>query len=563
MAELKISYDEHFALIIGINEYKNLSNLEYAVNDAKAIYNTLKDKFNYKEENMKLILDKKADKKNIMDAYYEMAKNTCNDDTLLIFYAGHGSTYQAGLNDKGYLIPYDGTEENLNTLISWNSLTTDSDLFKAKHIFYIMDACYSGLALQRNSVGSKRFLKDMLRRYSRQVLTAGKADQTVKDSGGKNNNSIFTSYLLDALNGEAKTEYGVLSASSVMHYVYTKVANDPKSAQTPGYGSFYGEGDFIFNFDEINDKIGQNNEKDKDILIDVSPSLRVENDKNVFVDNLKKLLSDSKNYIEINELINEELKIYINEFDQEKLDLNGIDEEKFKIKIKTIEKNIENLLSAVILITYYGDERYNKMLKKIIYRVFPTGTFSGQTIAISLLYIPTLILIYGIIITSLESEKYDIIKEIVNMEDNKIDSSHYYRDSDLLLTNLFNRINDISSSFGKLFPDQNYRYPMNEYLYKYLQPIIDDILYIGNEYSDKYINTEILISIAYAIKNYNGKDYVWGPIGRYLYILGYGNKDINKLPINSVISKIGLYDEISNKDDFISKYNTFISKHFF
>ena len=563
MAELKISYDEHFALIIGINEYKNLSNLEYAVNDANAIYNTLKDKFNYKEENMKLILDKKADKKNIMDAYYEMAKNTCNDDTLLIFYAGHGSTYQAGLNDKGYLIPYDGTEENLNTLISWNSLTTDSDLFKAKHIFYIMDACYSGLALQRNSVGSKRFLKDMLRRYSRQVLTAGKADQTVKDSGGKNNNSIFTSYLLDALNGEAKTEYGVLSASSVMHYVYTKVANDPKSAQTPGYGSFYGEGDFIFNFDEINDKIGQNNEKDKDILIDVSPSLRVENDKNVFVDNLKKLLSDSKNYIEINELINEELKIYINEFDQEKLDLNGIDEEKFKIKIKTIEKNIENLLSAVILITYYGDERYNKMLKKIIYRVFPTGTFSGQTIAISLLYIPTLILIYGIIITSLESEKYDIIKEIVNMEDNKIDSSHYYRDSDLLLTNLFNRINDISSSFGKLFPDQNYRYPMNEYLYKYLQPIIDDILYIGDEYSDKYINTEILISIAYAIKNYNGKDYVWGPIGRYLYILGYGNKDINKLPINSVISKIGLYDEISNKDDFISKYNTFISKHFF
>lgn len=205
MAELKISYDEHFALIIGINEYKNLNNLEYAVNDAKAIYNILKDKFGYKKENMKLILDKEANKENIMNAYYEMAKNTCNDDTLLVFYAGHGSTYQAGLNDKGYLVPSDGTEQNLNTLISWNSLTMDSDLFKAKHIFYIMDACYSGLALQRNVEGSKRFLKDMLRRYGRQVLTAGKSNQTVKDSGGKNNNSIFTSYLLEALNGEAKT----------------------------------------------------------------------------------------------------------------------------------------------------------------------------------------------------------------------------------------------------------------------------------------------------------------------------------------------------------------------
>ena len=149
------------------------------------------------------------------------------------------------------------------------------------------------------------------------------------------------------------------------------------------------------------------------------------------------------------------------------------------------------------------------------------------------------------------------------MKDNKIDTYHYYRDTDSLITNLFNRINEVSSSFKCLFPDQNYKYPMNEYLYKYLQPIIDDILYIGDEYSDRYTNAEILISIAYAIKNYNDKDYVWGPTGRYLYILGYGNKDINKLPINDVILKLGLYSEISNKDDFITKYNNFISKHFF
>lgn len=562
MAELKLSYDEHFALIVGINEYKNLNNLEYAVNDAKSIYNVLKEQFGYKEENMKLILNKEATKENIMNAYYEISKNTCNDDTLIVFYAGHGFTYQAGLNDKGYLIPYNGTEENLNTLISWNSLTMDSDLFKAKHIFYIMDACYSGLALQRNIRGSKRFLKDMLRRYSRQVLTAGKSDQTVKDSGGKNNNSIFTSYLLEALNGEAKTEYGVLSASSVMNYVYTKVSNDPKSFQTPGYGSFYGEGDFIFNFDEINNKIGQNNEKDQDILIDVSQSLRIENCDNNFVNNLKTLLADSRNYIKINDLVNEELKIYMSEFNKEKLDLSEIDENKFKIKVNTIEKNINNLLIAVILITYYGDERYSKILKKIIYKVFPKGTFNGQTVAISLLYIPTLILIYAIIITCLEAEKYDILKEIINMTDNKLNSFNYYQDSDSLLINLFNQINEISELFKCLFSDQNYKYPMNEYLYKYLQPIIDNILYIGDDYIDKYTNAEILISVAYAIKNYNGKDFVWGPKGKYLYVLGYG-ADITKLPINDIILKIGLYDEIDDKKDFIIKFNNFIVKNYF
>lgn len=563
MAELKISYDEHFALIIGINKYDNLNNLEYAVNDARSIYDILIDKFGYKKENIKLILDDDATKTNIMNAYYEISKEACNDDSVLIFYAGHGITYQAGLKDKGYLVPCNGTEQNLNSMISWDSLINDSELFRAKHIFYIIDACYSGLALQRNVNGSKRFLKDMLRRYSRQVLTAGKSDQTVKDSGGKHNNSIFTSYLLDALNGEAKTEYGVLSASSVMNYVYNKVSNDPRSYQTPGCGTFYGEGDFIFNFEELNELIGRNTEKDNDILIDVPEiALKRYND-NQFEEKLKILLSDSKNYIKINDLINEEIKIYLSKFNIQKMDLSKINEDIFKSKIIESLNNIKNLLVAVILLSYYGDKKYIKLIKKIIYKVYPTGVFSGNTALISLLYFPTLILIYGIFITSLEAENYEIIKEIISMSDDKIDSSHYYRDTDSLITNLFNRINDISQNFNLFYPEENYKFPMNEYLYKYMQPIIDDILFIGDDYNDKYTNTEILISVIYAAKNYSEKDYVWGPFGRYLYILGYGNKEITKLPVNEIINDLGIYDKLPNKDDFITKYNNFLSKHFF
>ena len=48
MSELKMSYDEHFALIIGINKYENLNDLEYAVNDAKSIKDVLINTFNYK-----------------------------------------------------------------------------------------------------------------------------------------------------------------------------------------------------------------------------------------------------------------------------------------------------------------------------------------------------------------------------------------------------------------------------------------------------------------------------------------------------------------------------------
>lgn len=93
------------------------------------------DKFGYKKENIKLILDNDATKTNIMNAYYEISKDACNDDSVLIFYAGHGITYQSGLKDKGYLVLYNGTEQNLNSMISWDLLINDSKLFRAKHIF--------------------------------------------------------------------------------------------------------------------------------------------------------------------------------------------------------------------------------------------------------------------------------------------------------------------------------------------------------------------------------------------------------------------------------------------
>ena len=82
---LKDSYDEHFALIIGINEYKNLSNLEYAVNDAKAVKDILINKFKYKEDNIKILTNEEATHQNIMDNFYNLVKETAINDSVIIF----------------------------------------------------------------------------------------------------------------------------------------------------------------------------------------------------------------------------------------------------------------------------------------------------------------------------------------------------------------------------------------------------------------------------------------------------------------------------------------------
>jgi uncharacterized caspase-like protein len=129
-----------------------------------------------------------------------------------------------------------------------------------------MDACYGGLALMRfTPPGSMRFMKDMLQRYSRQVLTAGKGNEVVADSGGpRPGHSIFTGHLLDALDGKAATKDGILTASGVMAYVYDRVAKDYQSKQTPHYGFVDGDGDFVFDISAL-DRLSPDSRMDEDI----------------------------------------------------------------------------------------------------------------------------------------------------------------------------------------------------------------------------------------------------------------------------------------------------------
>ena len=126
--------------------------------------------------------------------------------------------------DVGYLVPVDGRVEDKSTLIPWHELTRGAEIIPAKHILFVMDACYSGLAIQRgHRAGSQRFVSDMLQRLSRQVITAGKADETVADGGSSTGMQFgFCGTPPRGLAWEGGYRAGVLTASHLMHYVYEK-----------------------------------------------------------------------------------------------------------------------------------------------------------------------------------------------------------------------------------------------------------------------------------------------------------------------------------------------------
>ncbi len=203
-----------WALVVGINAYQFCSPLSYACNDADAVASALVDQLGFESGKLFLLKDEQATKQAILDRYLDLSSlATDPDDRVFVFFAGHGFTTQGLVRGPvGYLVPVDGSTDRLNSLIRCDELTRNADLIPAKHILFIIDACYSGLITQRvTPPGTGRFVNDMLQRMSRQVITAGKADETVADGGGPaGKNSIFTAYLIDGLSGGASDAGGVL-----------------------------------------------------------------------------------------------------------------------------------------------------------------------------------------------------------------------------------------------------------------------------------------------------------------------------------------------------------------
>ncbi len=246
-------YRESWAVIIGIDDYRSWPKLNYAVNDAKGIRELLIRKYKFKPECIITLLNGEATREKILSVLGDTMGNPekiKRDDRVVVFFAGHGITRKLSSGrDLGYIVPVEADVENYQgKSISMTNFQDISEAIFAKHVLFIMDSCYSGLALMRGS-GSPRaenYLREISRRISRQMLTAGGANEQVADNG-PNGHSVFTWTLLQGLEGRADLNAdGFITASELAAYVGPSVS--ALSKQTPAFGSLPGSegGEFIF-----------------------------------------------------------------------------------------------------------------------------------------------------------------------------------------------------------------------------------------------------------------------------------------------------------------------------
>lgn len=458
------------------------------------------------------------------------------DERIFIFYAGHGETRSGIYGEVGFLVPHDAIVEELSTFIRWDELTKNAELIRAKHILFIMDACYGGLALTRGiGPGSTRFLNDMMLRYSRQVLTAGKADETVADSGGPlSNHSVFTGHLIEGLKGKAVTDNGVLTANGLMTYVYNKVSNDKTSNQTPHYGYIDGDGDFIFTSPSWSDNESEKmTENDRLISIpyiqeEFSP-LKIE-DK---IRKTKQLLANDSSSIELHDFLIDEVKKFLSQTSEDFFSVNGqYTKEELLERISKYEQHSQNIILIISCIAYWARPVHISLLSKALARSTDRlERGGGLTLWLNLRWYPLILQLYSLGISALENKQYDTLFKVFFI---KLDSSLSYdgRPS-YLVEAVANAILELNrqDTFKQLPGFERHYVPMSEHLHTILQPLIDDTLFIGKNYENTFDEFECLFSLVVAdLKNQQDRT-VWGPIGRF----GWKQQRGNNTPLSNLI----------------------------
>ena len=126
------------ALLIGIQDYNDshIPDLETPLSDVRKIGAILKNRYGFKVETL---LDKKATREAMYKALRQLASTAKANDSVLIYYAGHGDLDRQ-YND-GWWIPVDAVGGNPLTYLDNIQVQKAMKNMAARHVLLISDSC--------------------------------------------------------------------------------------------------------------------------------------------------------------------------------------------------------------------------------------------------------------------------------------------------------------------------------------------------------------------------------------------------------------------------------------
>lgn len=235
-----------YALIFGIDNYDNYSELVNPIDDGRTIELLLKEKYGFVTEVME-----NATLQEINNKIYDYtARKYHPQDQLFIFFAGHGQ-FDETLNE-GYVVASDSRKDDKGktSYLAHSLLRSSLDKIPCPHIFLTMDVCFGGTFDPKLSGvrademtdedADKKYLANKLIKRTRKFLTSGSKDYVSDGIQGKH--SPFAAKFIQALR-EIGGGGGRLLTLNELNTYFQKLPGEPRSGS---FGSDESNSDFVF-----------------------------------------------------------------------------------------------------------------------------------------------------------------------------------------------------------------------------------------------------------------------------------------------------------------------------
>lgn len=237
---------QYHALLIANQEYINLERLTTPIRDATEIEKLLAGRYGF---SVKVLPNATDD--DIMRTLHEYSNTLTQDDNLLIYYAGRGSTPD-GPPDRAYWLGVDADPQMRNTWLLAEHVSDKIKEIEAKRILLVTDSCFSKRRVQpkTTSVGrglNPEYFRRLTKFQSRFVLTSG-ANVPVYDESGDHTHSLFARSFIEILRQNNNVLSGEMLFYELSYRIRERVKNPERNTPTYSFLQDAGHvaGDFFF-----------------------------------------------------------------------------------------------------------------------------------------------------------------------------------------------------------------------------------------------------------------------------------------------------------------------------
>ena len=239
-SKIKTKYKKNrIALVIGIEEYKNISNANYAKRDAEMFIDYAQTAFGVSPSNIKYFLNDDAEEAVKFKIRDWLKRSVRNNTEVYLYFSGHGMALNNGRDL--YLLTNDTLTQYIReTALNRNEIFNDIAKYNPKSVTVFLDNCYSGagradgeilLAMAKGLVVVNEMKQQLPENFT--LFTAASAQESAW-SLPEAKHGTFSYFLMKGMEGEADLDGDKKLTNGELHeYLLENVSRYAQQQQTP------------------------------------------------------------------------------------------------------------------------------------------------------------------------------------------------------------------------------------------------------------------------------------------------------------------------------------------